>query len=97
MPTYGRLARFLAEYERLPAAQRQTFMRAVSAFVADLDSGAPPRPALRVKRVVSHPGIWEMSWAADGRATFEYGDEVIPGQPHIIWRRIGTHDIFRNP
>ena len=28
--------------------------------------------------------------------TFEYGDEI-QGQPHIIWRRIGTHDIFRRP
>lgn len=43
------------------------------------------------------PGVWELSWAADGRATFEYGAELIEGQPHIIWRRIGSHDIFRNP
>jgi hypothetical protein len=46
---------------------------------------------------VTHPGVWEISWAADGRATFNYGDEVIPGERHIIWRRIGTHDIFDNP
>lgn len=32
-----------------------------------------------------------MTWAADGRATFEYGQEIRPGEPHIIWRRIGTH------
>jgi hypothetical protein len=38
-----------------------------------------------------------MTWAADGRATFEYGQEIRPGEPHIIWRRIGTHDIFRQP
>jgi hypothetical protein len=38
-----------------------------------------------------------MTWAADGRATFEYGQEVRPGEAHIIWRRIGTHDIFRRP
>jgi hypothetical protein len=44
-----------------------------------------------------HPGVWEMSWARDGRATFEYGEEVLPGQAHIIWRRIGSHGIFRNP
>jgi hypothetical protein len=44
-----------------------------------------------------HPGIWEMSWAYDGRATFQYGDEVHSGQPHIIWRRVGTHSIFRRP
>ncbi|MGE0599754.1 MAG: hypothetical protein AB7J35_11215 [Dehalococcoidia bacterium] len=50
-----------------------------------------------MKRVVGYAGIWEMSWAADGRATFSYGPEVIPGERHIIWRRIGTHDIVRNP
>lgn len=30
------------------------------------------------------------------RATFEYGDEIL-GEPHIVWRRIGTHDVFRRP
>ncbi|MBA4179944.1 MAG: hypothetical protein C0506_05080 [Anaerolinea sp.] len=66
-------------------------------LVAATRLGELPPAALRVKRVQGHPGVWEMSWAADGRATFEYGEEVIPGQAHIIWRRIGSHDIFRNP
>jgi hypothetical protein len=38
-----------------------------------------------------------MTWAPNGRATFEYGDELRPGDPHIIWRRIGMHGIFRQP
>jgi hypothetical protein len=41
--------------------------------------------------------VWEMTWAPDGRATFAYGPEVLAGQLHIVWRRIGTHDIFRRP
>ena len=65
-------------------------------FVAGLVSQSFA-PQLRVKRVQGHPGVWEITWAADGRATFSYGAEVIPGHPHIIWRRIGTHDIFRRP
>ncbi len=36
-----------------------------------------------------------MTWAPDGRATFEYGDEVQSGEPHVTWRRIGTHSVFR--
>jgi hypothetical protein len=40
--------------------------------------------ALRVKRVQGHPGVWEMTWAPDGRATFEYGAEVRPGEAHVI-------------
>jgi hypothetical protein len=38
-----------------------------------------------------------MTWAPDGRATFSYGTPVKEGEAHIIWRRIGTHDIFTNP
>jgi hypothetical protein len=43
------------------------------------------------------PRVWEMSWAPDGRTTFEDGEEVHPGQAHIIWRQVGTHSIFRQP
>lgn len=52
---------------------------------------------LRIKWVQGHSGAWEMRWAYDSRATVQYGEEVHPGQPHIIWRRVGTHAIFRRP
>lgn len=71
------------------------FARFWNLFVADFLSGQQPRHSLRVKRVQNVPGVWELSWAADGRAT--YGPELKDGQPHIAWRRIGSHDIFRNP
>jgi hypothetical protein len=35
-----------------------------------------------------------MTGAPDGRALFDYGDPVDPGSRHVIWRRVGTHDIF---
>jgi hypothetical protein len=38
-----------------------------------------------------------MTWAADGRATFEFGEPVVSGQPHVIWRRVGTHAVLRRP
>jgi hypothetical protein len=38
-----------------------------------------------------------MTWASNGRATWQYGPEQRPGERHVIWRRIGTHDIFRAP
>ncbi|HEV2755352.1 MAG TPA: hypothetical protein VG318_06200 [Actinomycetota bacterium] len=41
--------------------------------------------------------VYEMTWAPNGRATFEYGDERIEGEPHVVWRRVGTHDIFDRP
>lgn len=68
--------------------------------VAELIAGFRQRrfdPRLRLKRVAGRSGVWEMTWAPDGRATFEYGPEQRSEQPHIIWRRVGTHDIFGEP
>lgn len=48
--------------------------------------------------MVGADGIWEMAWEGEeGRATFEFGQELSQGDPHIIWRRIGGHEIFRTP
>jgi hypothetical protein len=78
--------------------QRQRFNAARVLFVNALRADPSALPAgLRVKRVQGHDGIWEMSWAPDGRATFEYGPEQIPGQSHVRWRRIGDHSIFSDP
>ena len=55
------------------------------------------RPRLRVKGVRTHPSVWEVTWADDGRATFRYGESRRPGDSHIIGRRVGSHDIFQGP
>jgi hypothetical protein len=96
VPTYQPRPRFLRDFKRLTAHQERFWEAALDLFVDGLRRGSFD-PALRVKRVRGYPGVWEMSWAPDGRATFEYGDEVRPGEAHIIWRRIGTHAIFRSP
>lgn len=97
MPTFAWLARFGADFDRLTPTQQQAFLAAVRAFVADLSVGGPFRAGLRVKGVQGAPGIFEMTWAPDGRATFQYGDPVRPDQTHVIWRRVGTHAILRQP
>jgi hypothetical protein len=71
VPTYERLERFLREYRRLSPEMREAFLEALADFIADVVSGQF-RPSLRVKRVRSARGrLWEMSFARDGRATFE--------------------------
>jgi hypothetical protein len=98
MPTREVLASFWRDWERLTPQQQRAFRQAVAQFIADLaDDGRGFRPRLRVKRVQGHPRVWEMTWAPDGRATFEYGGEVLQGESHIVWRRIGTHSVFRRP
>lgn len=80
----------------MTAEQQRAFLAVVRLFVEGLRQGRLD-PRLRVKRVQGRPAVWEMSWAPDGRATFEYGEEVRPGEPHVIWRRVGTHEVFREP
>ena len=96
MPTYQRLPRFNKDFARLSAEEQEWFAEAVAKFVGDLRGGRF-WAGLRVRGIEGAPGIFEMTWAPDGRATFEYGDEITSGEPHIIWRRIGGHNIFSAP
>ena len=95
MPTYERTARFGRDFALLDTDDRARFRKAVAKFVEDLGS-ASFRPGLRVRGVEGAPGVFEMTWAPDGRATFQHGQSR-GGGPHVIWRRVGTHDIFREP
>ncbi len=97
MPTYAWLARFRADFEKLTSVQQAEFLLAIAQFVDDLRSGRPFRKGLRVKGIQGASGIFEMTWADDGRATFEYGDEVVKGEAHVVWRRVGTHSVFTQP
>ena len=97
MPTFRWLPSFRAEFTRLTPTQQAAFLAAVAHFVEDLRTGQEFRKSLRVKGLKGSAGVFEMSWAPDGRATFRYGGTGKPGEAHIIWRRVGTHDILREP
>jgi len=96
MPTFEQTVSFKRDHRSLGPDERIAFRRTVEKLVEDLGRGRL-RPGLRVKRIQGTRGIFEITWADDGRATFEYGDERIEGEPHIVWRRIGTHAILRGP
>lgn len=97
MPTYAWLARFGVDFAALDPTQQRAFLDAVAQFVEDLRAGRGFRSGLRIKGVRGAPGVFEMTWAPDGRATFQYGDPVVADQPHVIWRRLGTHGVLRQP
>ncbi|MFK3734730.1 hypothetical protein ACI2LJ_31200 [Streptomyces sp. NPDC088090] len=50
-----------------------------------------------MKGVRSAVGVFELSWDGNGRATWQYGPELVQGVQHVIWRRIGAHDILVRP
>jgi hypothetical protein len=100
---YQRSETFIADYHRLSQTERDLFTDAVRRINQALrsrgDQALPHWPAsLRVKSVRGVPGVLEMTWSysgPDGRATFEIIE--IDDEPAIRWRRIGGHDIFREP
>ena len=99
MPAFETLPRFQKDWKNLTSQQQAVFRKVIlEAFVPDLAAPDRPfRPGLRVKGVAAPPGVFEMTWDNDGRATFSYREERVPGQPHVIWRRIGTHAVFTPP
>ncbi|MGW2841270.1 hypothetical protein ACWCWD_26165 [Streptomyces sp. NPDC001493] len=100
MPTFETTERFDRDVKKLGAEEKRRFLETVKErFLPDVASGQF-RAGLGVKPVQGvRPGIgrrpvMDMRWAPDGRATWQYGDEVRPGEPHVVWRRVGGHEIF---
>jgi hypothetical protein len=74
------------------------FLGMLPLFIEALRAGPSSfPPGLRVNRVQGAEGVWEATFAPDGRATFAYGAEVRPGDAHAIWRRVGAHDVLSDP
>lgn len=99
MPTHDETGPFLRDYENLTPQQQDRFDSKREEFVADLmamERGRRQgfRPGLRVKRVQGASGLFEMTWAPDGRATFSMGEPVIARKRHIVWHRVGDHSIL---
>lgn len=91
---YRRLrSEHVAEFRKVV---QEKFIAACDAFAAD---PATPWPAsLRVKSVRGTPGVLEMTWSfasPDGRATFEL--ITVEDELRVRWRRVGDHDVFKNP
>lgn len=101
---YERTQRFDKDFKALPKQHQASFLDLMSAFNAACDAffadpGGFIWPSrLRVTRMTSAKGIWEMTWSfasPDGRATFEFintSDGV-----RVRWRRIGDHGIYLEP
>jgi hypothetical protein len=94
VPTYERSPQFVRDYESLSPDQRRAFRAAVTKFIEDLAGGKGFRAGLRVKGIRGVSEMFEMTWAADGRAVFSYGKSVVEDEPHIVWHAVGAHDVL---
>lgn len=101
---YSTLSAFDRDYSKLPAEHQTTFRKILRehflpAITAGSFTGTPPWPTrLRVHRL-GGTAIYSITWnftGPDGRATFHLETDK-DGDPVLVWRRIGTHDIYDRP
>jgi len=95
LPTYETSPEFRYLYSRLIPDQKRAFRRAVKEFVTDLERGEGFGPGYASKASKAPPpGLFEMTWARDGRPVFSYGAAVREGEAQVIWHAVGTHAIL---
>jgi hypothetical protein len=101
---YLTTAAFDRDFGSLPPQHQKMFRDALPedflpAVAAGSFSGNHPwPPRLRVHQLAGTTTIYSMTWnfaRPGGRATFHL--ETVDDEPMLVWRRIGTHDIYRRP
>ncbi len=78
--------RFIRDFAGLPAAIQGRAEKKLALFLRN-----PRHPSLQTHRMEGHRDVWEGRITDDYRFTFS-----IEGDLYKL-RRIGTHDIYRNP
>lgn len=99
---YRTLAAFDRDYSALPPEHQKLFRETLTQhFLPALAAGAltgesPWPPRIRLHKIAE--SIYSITWSftgPDGRATFHL--EPSNEEPVLVWRRIGTHTIYRQP
>lgn len=91
------LKKLKSEHRRQFQAERTRFLDAIDKLEKINQTLSLPNK-FRIKQLRKTEGIWAMTWSfsrPDGRTTFHL--EEIDGEPVLVWRRIGNHDIFKQP
>ena len=83
---FFRTERFKKDFKRLPAASLERVSKTLERFVSD-----SRHPSLHVKKMEGAPDIWELRVTDNYRITFQFVQEG------VILRRVGTHNVLRQP
>lgn len=86
------------DLRKLTADQQRQFTASLrKKLLPAWESGVFPR-GLGIKKMQGVVvDIWEARWAPDGRITWQYTESGAIEIRAVLIRRIGTHDIYRNP
>ena len=81
-----RTERFKKDFKRLPTEIQGRVGKALELFLAN-----SRHPSLHVKKMEGAPDIWELRVTDNYRITFQFVQEG------ILLRRVGTHNVLRQP
>jgi mRNA-degrading endonuclease RelE of RelBE toxin-antitoxin system len=89
---HRRLRTFLRDFDRLPPDIQTKAVKAFQLFRDD-----PGYPSLNIELLEGTDGIWSGRIDYNYRWTFHYEFDRQSGDQVCVHRRIGTHEIYRNP
>ena len=81
-----RTERFKKDFKRLPTEIQERAGKVLELFVSN-----SRHPSLHVKKMEGAPDIWELRVSDNYRITFQFVQEG------VLLRRIGTHNVLRQP
>ena len=81
-----RTERFKKDFKRLPTEIQERVGKTLERFVSD-----SRHPSLHVKKMEGAPDIWELRVSDNYRVTFQFVQEG------VLLRRVGTHNMLRQP
>lgn len=88
---YCRLNSFKRDLDALPLEIQELVGKKFQLFQND-----PGHPSLRVKKMKGHESVWEGHITTGCVFTFHYETDE-SGEQVVVFRRIGSHTIYRKP
>ena len=83
---FFRTERFKKDVRRLPTEIQERTGKALERFMSN-----SRHPSLHVKKMEGAPDVWELRVSDNYRITFQFVQEG------VLLRRIGTHNVLRQP
>lgn len=87
---------FWSGYARLPTAVKQRAQQAFQLFQQG-PQRPPFHPSLRIRKMQGYRDVWEGHITMQYVFTFHIEQDPDTGEPVYIFRKVGTHNIYRNP
>ena len=96
MTKFRPLKSFWLAYAQLPEEIKEKTREAFRLF--QLGAANPPfHPSLRVRKIEGYENIWEGHITVQYVFTFHVEEYPNTGEKIFVFRKIGTHKIYRNP